>query len=894
MDTSAQPQLARDPVCGMTVDPAKAKASVQHEGKPYFFCCTGCADKFRATPEKYLQAPPRNAGLVTLGMPSSSAGGHAAGMVGISVAQAKQKLERDPVCGMSVDPATAKYKQDHQGKTFYFCCAGCLQKFNANPGPYLKAESAEQKATTLHTPVSAVPASGSVAYVCPMCPEVRQTKPGPCPSCGMALEPDTPLPTTRIEYTCPMHPQIVRPEPGTCPICGMALEPRTVTAAEPDNPELRDMSRRFWASLLLTVPLLGIAMADMLPGMPVQHALPAGWLPWIELLLATPVVLWGGWPFFQRGWASVVNRSTNMFTLIAMGTGVAYVYSLIATIVPGIFPASFRDMSGRPAVYFEAAAAIVTLVLLGQVLELRARGRTGAAIRALLDLAPKTARVVRNGIEEDIPLDQVRVGDRLRVRPGEKVPVDGVVLEGRSSMDESMVTGESLPVEKNAGDRVIGATVNSSGSFIMRAERVGSETLLSQIVQMVSQAQRSRAPIQRLADKVAGWFVPAVISIAVLTFFAWAWFGPQPRLAHAIVNAVAVLIIACPCALGLATPMAIMVGTGRGAHAGVLIKNAEALETLEKVDTLVLDKTGTLTEGRPRIAAIIPQRNWNDDDLLRLAASVERASEHPLAAAVVSAAQSRGLQLQEVRNFSSHTGKGVTGSVDHHQLAVGTWDLMREQGIQDEAVSPPSAATLVHVAADGKYAGAIALSDPIKQSAGIAVKELKREGLRIVMLTGDNRAVAEAVATQLGINDYKAEIMPADKSRVVKRLQQEGRTVAMAGDGINDAPALAAAHVGIAMGTGTDVAIESAGITLVKGDLAGIVRARKLSRNVMKNIRQNLFFAFIYNSIGVPIAAGVLYPVFGLLLSPILAAAAMSFSSVSVISNSLRLRNIKL
>jgi P-type Cu+ transporter len=881
------PNLAIDPVCGMTVNPASAKAKVDYAGKTYYFCCTGCATKFQATPEQYLK--PKPSGLVTLGM----AGQHShavpsAGLVGIGSAKPTEAV-RDPVCGMNVNPATAKFKTDHAGKTYYFCSASCLQKFTANPAAYVGERKAAPELTQSSTPSATV-------YVCPMCPEVRETKPVPCPSCGMALEPESPLPRTKTEYTCPMHPEIVRQEPGSCPICGMALEPRTVTAAEEENPELRDMTRRFWVSVALTVPLLGIAMADMLPGMPVQHALPAGWLPCIELLFATPVVLWGGAPFFQRGWASVVNRSTNMFTLIAMGTGVAYVYSLVATVLPGIFPASFRDMSGSPAVYFEAAAAIVTLVLLGQVLELRARSRTGAAIRALLDLAPKTARIIRDGNETDIPLDQVHVGDRLRVRPGEKVPVDGVVLEGHSSIDESMVTGESLPVEKIAGDRVIGATVNSSGSFIMRAERVGSETLLSQIVHMVSQAQRSRAPIQRLADKVAGWFVPAVIGIAVLTFIAWATIGPEPRFAHAIVNAVAVLIIACPCALGLATPMAIMVGTGRGAHAGVLIKNAEALETLEKVDTLVLDKTGTLTEGKPRVTAISPRAGFDADHLLRLAASLERASEHPLAHAVVSAAEERGLQLAGATDFQSHAGKGITGKVEAHDIAIGTSALLREQGVQDNAISVlhVAGATLVYVAIDQKYVGSLALADPVKGSAAAVVRELKSTGLRLVMLTGDGKALAESVSKQLGIDEYKAEVLPQDKSQVVKELQSQGRTVAMAGDGINDAPALAQANVGIAMGTGTDVAIESAGITLVKGDLAGILRARRLSRAVMKNIRQNLFFAFIYNSIGVPIAAGVLYPFFGLLLSPILAAAAMSFSSVSVITNSLRLRKAKL
>jgi Cu+-exporting ATPase len=817
----------------MMVDPAKAKARVEHGGATYYFCCTGCAQKFQAAPEEYLRAKPT--GLVTLG--AAPALKHSLAMVGIA----------------AIPAATA-------------------------------------------TKTGRALSSSAPAYVCPMCPEVRESKPGPCPSCGMALEPENPLPLPKTEYTCPMHPEIVRAGPGNCPICGMALEPRTVTAVEEDNPELRDMTRRFWISLASTVPLLAIAMADMLPGMAVQHLLPNAWLAWIQLILATPVVLWGGLPFFQRGWASIVNRSTNMFTLIAMGTGVAYVYSVIATSLPGIFPQSFRDMSGRPAVYFEAAAAIVTLVLLGQVLELRARSRTGAAIRALLDLAPRTARVLRDGVEEDIPLESVQVGDRLRVRPGEKIPVDGIVLEGHSSVDESMITGESVPVEKNGGDRLIGATVNASGSFVMRAEHVGSETLLAQIVRMVSQAQRSRAPIQRLADKVAGVFVPAVIAIAVLTSIVWAVWGPEPRFAYAIVNAVAVLIIACPCALGLATPMAIMVGTGRGAHAGVLIKNAEALETLEKVDTLVIDKTGTLTEGKPRVIGISSGGLVGEVELLRLTASVERASEHPIASAILAAAQERSLKLSGSQNFDSRAGLGIIGVVDGRRVAVGTLALMRDEGITQNAFLVPGgdAATVIYVAVDHQYAGAITVADPPKSLAEAAVRELKQQGLRIVMLTGDNKAVAEMISRQVGIQEFQAEVLPSDKARIVRDLQKRGRIVAMAGDGINDAPALAQANVGIAMGTGTDVAIESAGITLLKGDLVGIVRARKLSRAVMRNIRQNLFFAFIYNSIGVPIAAGVLYPFFGLLLSPILAAAAMSFSSVSVISNSLRLRSVKL
>lgn len=803
---------------------------------------------------------------------------------------------------MTVDAATAKAKFEHDGMTYYFCCAGCGQKFEASPEQYLRLKQSNlvMLGTATHGSSPAQTrkkeeSANAAAYVCPMCPEVRESKPGPCPKCGMALEAEAPVSRTSMEYTCPMHPEIIRSEPGACPICGMALEPRSVTVAQ-ENPELRDMTRRFWVSAVLTVPLLGLAMVAMFPRMSVELALRATAIAWVELLLATPVVLWGGWPFFQRGWASVANRSLNMFTLIAMGTGVAYLYSLVATLLPSIFPASFRDMSGRPAVYFEAAAAIVTLVLLGQVLELRARSRTGTAIRALLDLAPGTARVLRDGSEEDVPLDRVRVGDRLRVRPGTKIPVDGVVLEGHSSVDESMITGESVPVEKSIGDPIIGATLNTSGSFIMRAERVGSETMLAQIVRMVSQAQRSRAPIQRLADKVAGWFVPAVIAISVVTFVLWAIFGPEPRLAHAIVNAVAVLIIACPCALGLATPMAIMVGTGRAAHAGVLIKNAEALETLEKVDTLVVDKTGTLTEGKPRLTGITPQTGYSADNLLRLAASLERSSEHPLANAIVSGAEERGLTLSEAQHFKSITGKGIVGEVNGKQVAAGNWALMREQGIEQTAVGVLSDvdATVIFVAIERRFAGSIAVGDRLKPSARAAINQLKRQGVQIAMLTGDNSVVAKMVASRLEIDEFRAEVAPADKSKIVHQYQGQGRIVAMAGDGINDAPALAQANVGIAMGTGTDVAIESAGITLLKGDLAGIVRARKLSEATMRNIRQNLFFAFIYNSIGVPIAAGILYPFFGILLSPILAAAAMSFSSVSVIANSLRLRSVKL
>jgi Cu+-exporting ATPase len=735
----------------------------------------------------------------------------------------------------------------------------------------------------------------------------------------MALEPDVPVASTRTEYTCPMHPEIVRPGPGSCPICGMALEPRTVTAVAEENPELRDMARRFWVSLGLSLPLFLMAMAGMIHGLNISLDLDFGGVlinvPRIEFLLATPVVLWGGWPFFQRFWTSLVNGSPNMFTLIGMGTGVAYGYSVVAAIAPQIFPAALRTMDGFPEVYFEAAAAITTLVLLGQVMELRARSRTSAAIRALLDLSPKTARLVVAGvgdeipdgkiggeyIEKDIPLDQVNPGDRLRVRPGEKVPVDGVLLEGRSSIDESMITGESMPVEKWPGagkdSKVIGATINGTGSFIMRAERVGSETLLARIVQLVGQAQRSRAPIQRLADRVAKWFVPIVVAVAILTFFAWFLFGPQPRLAHALVNAVAVLIIACPCALGLATPMAIMVGVGRGARAGVLINKAEALEILEKVDTLVVDKTGTLTQGKPQLFSISKELQ-DDPELFRLAASLEQASEHPLGSAIVEAAAKRGLQLSQPEKFESITGKGILGVVDGRRVAVGNIALMIKTGALPPGegvigLAPPGA-TVLCIASDGKYAGNLSVADQIKPSTPDALRDLKAHGIRIVMLTGDNRIVAQAIAAQLGIDEFEAEVLPEGKLEIIRKLQGQGRVVAMAGDGINDAPALAQADVGIAMGTGTDVAMESGGITLVKGDLAGIQRARNLSRATMRNIRQNLFFAFVYNAVGVPIAAGVLYPLFGLLLSPIFAAAAMSFSSVSVIANALRLRNAEL
>jgi Cu+-exporting ATPase len=821
--------------------------------------------------------------------------------------------ELDPVCGMNVNPATSRHRLAHAGKDFYFCCAGCLEKFRARPDTYLRSQkhAPGPSANLVTRGVPTIPSirnpiqfkaghTPTAAYVCPMCPEVHQTGPGPCPSCGMALESDVPVTTTRTEYTCPMHPEIIRQEPGACPICGMALEPRTVTASEPDNPELRDMTRRFWISAALTAPLFFFAMAAMIWEVPRHGPLGGTAMPWLEFSLATPVVLWGGWPFFQRFWTSLVNRKPNMFTLIGLGSGVAYGYSVLATVAPQIFPDSLRTMGGYPEVYFEAAAAITTLVLLGQVMELRARSRTSTAIRALLDLSPRTARrIAADGSEKDIPLDQVKPGDRLRVRPGEKIPVDGVVVEGSGTVDESMITGESMPVEKRSEDNVVGATINGTGSFMMRAEHVGSETLLARIVQMVGQAQRSRAPIQGLADRVAAWFVPAVVVIAGVTFAVWLLTGPQPRLAHALVNAVAVLIIACPCALGLATPMAIMVGTGRAAHAGVLIKNAEALEILEKVDTLVVDKTGTLTEGKPKLVGISGPQSGDVDEMLRLAASLERASEHPLGAAVLAAAKERNLTLSEPAQFTYLLGRGIRGLVDGKQVAVGNLALMKEIGAgEPSGMSILSAGGLggtnLFVVIDGKYAGSLTLADPFKASTPAAIREIKATGIRIVMLTGDNRPTAAEIAKRLGIEEFEGEVLPEGKLEIIRRLQGQGRVVAMAGDGINDAPALAQADVGIAMGTGTDVAMESGGITLVKGDLTGVLRARKLSQATMRNIRQNLFFAFFYNAVGVPLAAGVLYPFFGWLLSPIFAAAAMSFSSVSVITNALRLRKVQL
>jgi Cu+-exporting ATPase len=796
--------------------------------------------------------------------------------------------DRDPVCGMSVNPATAKGGSHlHAGHTYYFCNPKCREKFVAHPEQYLAPER------------PAAPAPSGTTYVCPMDPDVRQDHPGPCPKCGMALEPESHAPVTKTEWVCPMHPQIVRDAPGTCPICGMALEPRTVVAEEAPSPELIEMKRRFWVSVPLAAAALFLSMSELIPGQPIQHAFGMTLSIWLQLVLATPVVLWGGWPFFQRGWASLVNRHLNMFTLIALGTGVAYLFSLFALLFPNALPAAFRMSTGMPPIYFEAAAVITTLVLLGQVLELRARSQTSGAIRALLGLAPKMARRLRDdGTDEDIPLDRVHVGDRLRVRPGEKIPVDGVVLEGQSAVDESMLTGEPVPVEKTKDSRVSGATINGTGALVMRAVRVGNDTVLAQIVRMVSEAQRSRAPIQGLADKVASYFVPVVVAVAALTFVVWALVGPEPRFAHALVNAVSVLIIACPCALGLATPMSVMVGTGRGARAGVLFKNGEALELLEKVGTIIVDKTGTLTEGKPKLVGIEVARG-DANEILQLAASLEQQSEHPLASAIVAGARERGLGLLPVENFQSVTGKGVTGMVKGRKVAVGNRALLGKDtdvSLLDMAAVKmrKQAQTVMLVAVDGSAVAAIAVADPIKPNAANAIADLHAEGIRVVMLTGDNRATAEAVATELRLDEFRAEVSPGDKADVVKQVQSKGGIVAMAGDGINDAPALAQAHVGIAMGTGTDVAIESAGVTLVKGDLQGLVRARRLSRATMRNIRLNLWFAFLYNALGIPIAAGLLYPFFGVLLSPMIASAAMSFSSVSVIGNALRLRRARL
>jgi len=861
-DKNTQP-VFKDPVCGMTVKPESVHRHT-HDGVEYRFCCNGCREKFTANPEKYLAPAP----------------------------SAEESVLKDPVCGMTVKPDSA-HLHAHNGVKYRFCCNGCREKFVADPDKYLNPRSTGTD--------NSKESAGATLYTCPMDPEVQQQGPGACPKCGMALEPmGVPLAASKTEYTCPMHPEVVQDHPGSCPKCGMALEPRTVEVDE-DNPELRDMSRRLWFSALLAIPVFISAMAAEFWPEAVAAVIQPRYRQWLELLLATPVVLWGGWPFFVRAWQSIKTWNLNMFTLIGLGVAVAWSYSVVGVLLPGVFPVSVQNDMGVIPVYFEASAVITALVLLGQVLELRARSSTNAAIKALLGLAPKTARVVHaDGSEEDVPLDRVKAGDTLRVRPGEKIPVDGTVSEGSSSVDESMVTGESIPVSKAAGDKLIGATINGTGSLLMQAERVGADTLLSQIVQMVAEAQRSRAPVQKLVDVVAGYFVPTVVVVSIITFITWWFWGPQPALAYAVINSVAVLIIACPCALGLATPMSIMVGTGKGAMAGVLIKNAEALEILRKVDTLVVDKTGTLTEGKPSLVSVLPADGFDDGELLLLAASLERGSEHPLAEAIVRGAKERNLNLLKSDAFESVTGKGVTGKVHGHDVALGNQKLLESLGIEAGPLTGQAehiradGQTVMLVAIDGKAAGLIGVADPVKSSTPEAIEDLHAEGVEIVMLTGDSQSTAQAVADKLGIDRVVAEVLPDQKAKIVRQLQDEGRIVAMAGDGVNDAPALAQSHVGIAMGTGTDVALESAGVTLVKGDLRGIVRARRLSRATMRNIRQNLFFAFVYNSLGVPIAAGVLYPLTGLLLSPMIAAAAMSFSSVSVIGNALRLRNARI
>ncbi|MDR3533089.1 MAG: heavy metal translocating P-type ATPase [Rhodopila sp.] len=842
-----------DPVCGMTVDPATSSERLEHGGRTFHFCSAGCRKKFAANPERYHQ-PTRPEAAVSGA--AEAACHHHHHHAGGEIAVTAETIV-DPVCGMTVDPTISHHRLEHDGRTFHFCSAGCREKFAADPQKYLQPK---------HQETAAPPQPGAI-------------------------------------YTCPMHPEVRQEGPGSCPLCGMALEPLQASAEAPENTELHDMRRRLWIALVLAVPVVVLAMGIYVPGLAttIDRLVPRVLSGWVQLLLTTPAVLWAGSIFFTRGWRSVVNRSLNMFSLIALGVGTAYLYSVVATLAPGIFPAGFRAANGSVDTYFEAAAVITVLVLVGQVLELRARERTGSAIRALLNLAPKTTRRLRDdGSDEEITLDRVQVGDRLRIRPGDAVPVDGVVLEGRSNVDESMVTGESLPVEKQPGERLIGGTVNGTGALVMRAEKVGADTMLARIVGMVAEAQRSRAPIQRLADLVAGIFVPAVVAVAVLSFVVWAIWGPAPALSYGLLAAVSVLIIACPCALGLATPMSIQVSVGKGATVGVLIRSAEALERLEKVDTLVADKTGTLTEGKPRVTRIVPAPGFAEQDVLRFAAGLERSSEHPLAAAIVRAAGERKLALADAADFESVTGQGVRGQIDGRRIVLGNATLMKTEKVNVGKLAASadelrgSGATALFVAVDGKPAGVVAVADPIKATTRAALEALRKEGVRIVMLTGDNRRTAEAVARQLGISDIEADVLPDQKHAVVRRLRGEGRVVAMAGDGGNDAPALAEADIGVAMGTGTEVAIQSAGVTLVKGDLVGIVRAIALSRATMRNIRQNLVFAFAYNVIGVPLAAGVLYPVFGLLLSPAIAALAMALSSVSVISNALRLRTLRL
>ena len=846
--------MAIDPICGMTVDPGSAAGSHEHKGQRYYFCGLSCLERFKADPERVLQPQLVSAAQPTTRKPLTMLQPAPVMMGPVAV---------DPVCGMTVQQATAAGSHEFQGKTYYFCAASCLTKFRAEPDYYL-------------TP-----------------PDQRAPRVTPVPSGGV------------VEYICPMDPEVLETKPGACRICGMALEPKVVSLNDEGNPELEDMTRRFWVCLGPSILVMLSAMVEMVPGFSFPEALTGSTRNWVQWLLATPVVLWGGWPFFQRGWISVVNRAPNMFTLIAMGTGAAYGYSTVATVAPALLPSSFKLHDGSVAVYFEAAAIITVLVLLGQVLELKARSQTSSAIRSLLRLAPKTARLIKSGgQEEDVPLEHIHVGNYLRVRPGERVPVDGMVQEGTTSVDESMITGESIPVQKTVGTRVTGGTINGTGGMVMVAERVGRDTMLARIVQMVGEAQRSRAPIQRLADVTAAYFVPLVVVTALITAVAWAIWGPEPKLGYALVNAVAVLIIACPCALGLATPMSIMVGTGRGATVGVLVKKAEALEVFGKVDTLVIDKTGTLTEGKPKLLSVLVVPPWSEADLLRIAASLERSSEHPLAVAVVGGAEERGVDLAPVEKFRSVTGKGVTGMVDGRRIAIGTAAFLQiDVGVASQSLAQlddkaaslrREGQTMLFVAIDEQVAGGLGVADPIKVSTLGAVKELMAEGIRVVMVTGDHRDTADAVARQLGIEEVMAGVLPDQKGQIVAQLKSQGRVVAMAGDGINDAPALASADVGLAMGTGTDTAIESAGITLIKGDLRGLLRARRLSQATMRNIRQNLLFAFLYNVIGVPVAAGVLYPVWGLLLSPMIASAAMTFRSVSVISNALRLRHVDL
>jgi len=853
--------MATDPVCGMQVND-DSELNYHYQQNVYLFCSDHCLQKFAAQPTNYLQN--------------------------------KKSELKDPVCGMNVDENSEHHTNIKQ-HDYYFCSANCLQKFEKNPEPFIHPEKHSAKCADGTCDLDI----GLAQFTCPMHPEIIEDHAGSCPKCGMALE-AMGAPVTKTQYTCPMHPEIIQDEPGSCPKCGMALEAMTVSAEE-DTTELDDMSRRFWFSAVFSLPVFFLAMiADVFPSF-----LPAGLsmqaVQWVEFVLATPVVLWGGWPFYVRAVQSVQTWNLNMFTLIGLGVSVAWVFSVVALLFPHIFPDTMRHADGTVPVYFEAAAVITALVLLGQVLELRARSRTNAAIQLLLGLAPNTARLVTaDGEEKDVPLEKVQVGDILRIRPGEKIPVDGEVTDGTSNVDESMVTGEPLAIEKVQGEKLIGATLNGTGSLLMRAEKIGGDTLLSQIINMVADAQRSRAPIQKMADSVAGIFVPIVVVVAIITAIIWGVWGPEPKLAYAIINAVAVLIIACPCALGLATPISIMVGTGRGATEGVLIKNAEALEMLEKIDTLVVDKTGTLTEGKPKLVAVIPTGEIDEQKMLALVASLERASEHPLAEAIVKGAQQKNIDFLAVENFQSITGKGVTGDIDGHKVALGNAGLLQTQNINSDALSAQAdeyraqGQTVMLIGIDGKAAGLVGVADPIKETTAQAITDLHAEGINVVMLTGDSKITAQAVAKKLNIDQLQAEVLPEQKAEVVKKLQAEGHIVAMAGDGINDAPALAQAQVGIAMGTGTDVAMESAGVTLVKGDLTGIVRARRLSHATMKNIRQNLFFAFVYNSAGVPVAAGVLYPFFGILLSPMIAAAAMSFSSVSVITNALRLRKAKL